>query len=345
MALSVALVGAGNISTAHIAATQQAPGIELVGIYDQDQARARERAQAHGIPRVYETWNELLADSSVACVGVLLPHDLHERFTIDALEAGKHVVCEKPLGQSIAECDRMLAAAEKANRRLLTVQNRVYDWATERIQEIIREGLIGDVYLAQTNGYEGAATVGVRPWLGTARGGGGVLLAQAVHPAYILRWLLGDVAQVACMFGDRRVVEMTHEDTAIALLKFANGAIAEMTATFGIAHGPFDHEIFLHGRDGYLHLGTNRGDKPRTQPFVLEGIVPKLFGDKGLHDIDVHPSDGWQTGFVRMWEDYGRGMTEGSETRVTDVDGKRAVEIIFAAYQSNETGQTVTLPL
>ena len=125
MALSVALVGAGNISTAHIAATQQAPGIDLVGIYDQDQARARERAQAHGIPRVYGTWNELLADSSVGCVGVLLPHDLHERFTIEALEAGKHVVCEKPLGQSIAECDRMLAAAEKANRRLLTVQNRV----------------------------------------------------------------------------------------------------------------------------------------------------------------------------------------------------------------------------
>lgn len=345
MALSVALIGAGNIATVHLRALQQASGAETIGIFDQDPARARGRAEEYAIPRVYPTWEELLGDPKVQCVAVLLPHDLHAKYAIEALEAGKHVVCEKPLGQSIDECDRMLAAARRAGRRLFPVHNRVYDWSAERIRELIESGAIGDVFLVQTNGYEGPDTVGVRPWLGTKSGGGGVLLAQAVHPAYILRWLLGDIAQVACLFGDRKVINMTHEDTAVALLKFQSGILAEMTATFGIAHGPFDHQIIFHGRDGYLELTGNRHGDRQAQPHLLQAISPRLFGDRALHPVDVHPSKSWETGFTRLWEDYARGMTEGAPTRVTGEDGKRAVEIILAAYQANRNGQTVRLPL
>jgi predicted dehydrogenase len=261
------------------------------------------------------------------------------------LQAGKHVVCEKPLGVSIAECDRMLSAARANNRRLFPVHNRVYDWPSERIKAVLDDGLIGDVFLAQTNGYEGPGTVGVRPWLGTKQGGGGVLLAQAVHPAYLLCWLLGDVGRVTGLFGDRKVVDMTSEDTAVAVLKFRSGALAEMSATFGIAHGPFDHQIMLHGRDGYLQLVGNRNGDRRAQPFLVEGIIPRHFGDAVLHPLDVHPSDGWETGFVRMWEDYARAIAEGATPRVTGEDGKSAVEIILAAYRANATGQAVSLPL
>ncbi len=81
----------------------------------------------------------------------------------------------------------------------------------------------------------------VRPWLGTAAGGGGVLLAQAIHPAYVLRWLLGEVAEVACFKSARKVVDMTAEDTALALLRFQSGAVAEMTGTFGLRAGPYEH--------------------------------------------------------------------------------------------------------
>src|SRR5205814_7785939 len=107
-------------------------------------------------------------------------------------------------GQSVEECDRMLAAAKQADRRLFPVHNRVYDHATEKVKEIVDSGAIGDVFLIQTNGFEGPGTVRVRPWLGTKAGGGGVLLAQSVHAAYMLRWIFGDVAQVGCLFGDRK---------------------------------------------------------------------------------------------------------------------------------------------
>jgi predicted dehydrogenase len=343
MPLNVALVGAGAIAGVHLPALQRVSTTRVVGIFDQNPERAQERATEFGIPTVYPTWPALLADTSVECVAVLLPHDLHEQYASEALAAGKHVVCEKPLGQTVEECDRMLAVARQNGRRLFPVHNRVYDPATEKIKEIIDGGLIGEVYLVQTNGYEGPDTVGVRPWLGTKAGGGGVLLAQAVHPAYMLRWLLGDVAKVACLFGDRKVVTMTHEDTAIATLKFANGVVGEMTATFGIGPGPFDHQVIIHGRAGYLQLRSNPGDDRATQPFLLEAIAPKIFGDKGMHRVELPPAEGWWTGFVGMWRDYSRALTEGGPTRVTGEDGRAAVAIIRAAYQANATGAVVDI--
>ena len=159
-------------------------------------------------------------------------------------------------------------------------------------------------------------------------------MSQAVHPMYVLRWLLGDVARVSCLFGDRKVVDMSAEDHAVVLLKFANGIAAEMTCTFGIAHGPLDHSITLHGRDGYLELSRQR----------LHAIAPRLFGDTELHEIPLTETN-TIAAFGYMWEDYARGILEGVPTRQTGEDGKRAVEIVRAAYRSNATGCTIDLPL
>jgi predicted dehydrogenase len=268
----------------------------------------------------------------VQCVGVLLPHDVHEQYATEALEAGKHVVCEKALAPTLPECARMLDAARRADRYLLPVHNRVYSPAVEKMQEVVRQDGIGEIFLAQTTGFEAPPTV--QTWLATPRGGGGVLMSQAVHPMYVLRWLLGDVARVSCVFGDRKVVDMTAEDHAVVLLKFANGIAAEMTCTFGIAHGPLDHSITLHGRDGYLQLSGHR----------LHAIAPRLFGDTHMHEIPL-PESEFFTAFRGLWEDYARGILEAAPTRQTGEDGQRAVEIVQAAYRSNATGRTIDLPL
>jgi predicted dehydrogenase len=330
--LRVALVGMGRIGRAHLRALSATPAADVVGVYDQNLALARERADAENVRRAYSGWSEVLDDEYVQCVGVLLPHDLHEQYSIEALEAGKHVVCEKPLAPTLAECDRMLAAATRAGRKLFPVHNRVYSLGVEKMAEILRQDGIGEVFLAQTTGFEAPPTV--QTWLATPRGGGGVLMSQAVHPMYVLRWLLGDVARVSCLFGDRKVVEMSAEDHAIVLLKFENGIAAEMTCTFGIAHGPLDHSITLHGRDGYLELGRSG----------LHAIAPRVFGDTELHEIPLPQTD-MTAAFAHMWDDYARGMLDDAPTRQTGEDGKRAVEIVQAAYRSNATGQTIDLPL
>jgi UDP-N-acetyl-2-amino-2-deoxyglucuronate dehydrogenase len=332
MSLRVALVGMGRIGRVHLQALAAAANAEVVGVFDLNAELARERAAAANITRVYASWHELLSDADVQCVGILLPHDLHEQYATEALEAGKHVVCEKPLAPTVPECDRMLAAAARANRMLLPVHNRVYSAGVEKMGELLRQEAIGEVFLAQTTGFEAPPTV--QTWLATPRGGGGVLMSQAVHPMYALRWLLGDVARVSCVFGGRKVVDMTAEDHAVVLLKFANGIAAEMTCTFGIAHGPLDHSITMHGRDGYLTLSRQR----------LHTISPRLYADTELHEIPLADTDS-AAGFARMWEDYARGIVDGTPTRQTGEDGMRAVEIVQAAYRSNATGQTVDLPM
>jgi predicted dehydrogenase len=332
MGLRVALVGMGRIGRVHLQALSAAHEAEVVGVYDLDLQLARERADAANVKRVFTSWHEVLNDPDVQCVGVLLPHDLHEQYSIEALEAGKHVVCEKPLAPTLAECDRMLAAARTSGRTLFPVHNRVYSLAVEKMGEIVQQDGIGQVFLAQTTGFEAPPTV--QAWLAGPRGGGGVLMSQAVHPMYVLRWLLGDVARVSCLFGDRKAVEMSAEDHAVVLLKFANGIAAEMTCTFGIAHGPLDHSITLHGRDGYLQLSAQR----------LRAIAPRLLGDTELREIPLTRTDAIAA-FRSMWEDYARGIVGGVPTRQTGEDGKRAVEIVQAAYRSNATGRTIDLPL
>ena len=187
-------------------------------------------------------------------------------------------------------------------------------------------------FLVQTTGVEAPPTV--QTWLATQRGEGGVFDVIGGAPIYVLRWLLADVARVSCLFGDRKVVDMSAKDHAVVLLKFANGIAAEMTCTFGIAHGPLDHSITMHRRDGFLELSHQR----------LHVISPRLYGDTQVHEIPLAETDS-TFGFAQMWADYARAILTGVPTRQTGEDGKRAVEIVQAAYRSNATGRTVELPL
>src|SRR6266568_3843625 len=183
----------------------------------------------------------------------------------------------------------------RKRRQSPDVHNRVYSLGVEKMGEVLRRDGMGEMFLAQTCGFEALPTGQTR--LATPRGGGGVLMSQAVHPMYVLRWLLGYVARVSCLFGDRKVVDMSAEDHAVVLLKFVSGVAAEMTCTFGIAHGPLDHAITLHGRDGYLELNRQG----------LHAIAPRLFGDTALHEIPLAETD-HGAAFGRMWEDYARGI-------------------------------------
>src|SRR5262249_60944846 len=105
------------------------------------------------------------------------------RYRFEELVDGKDVASEKPLAEDLAECDAMLEAARHAGRRLFMVQNRIYNPAYEKANELQRGGAIGTVFLVQSNGFEGPNTVWRSSWLATPRRGNGVMLAQAVHPA------------------------------------------------------------------------------------------------------------------------------------------------------------------
>jgi predicted dehydrogenase len=271
---------------------------------------------------------------------VLTPPDTHESLTCAALAAGRHVVCEKPLGRTVAECDRMLETAAAAGRRLLPVHNRVYSHAMTRVHELICAGALGSVFLAESVGVESPATVDAAGWLRADVSLGGVVIAQATHPLYVLRWLLGDVARVGAIAA-APTLEMSGEDTAALTVGFGSGAVASLIATFASTPGSGDHAIRLFGTAGTLQT-TLRGGTPE-RPERLYGV---LDGEAELRELALPPSDGWITSFQRMWEDYAGAILTDVPARVSAEDGREVVRIVRAAYESMELGRTVsTRPL
>ncbi|NBQ63248.1 MAG: hypothetical protein EBU40_13335 [Proteobacteria bacterium] len=132
----VALLGCGAIAQAHLRAIAANPGVvEVAGIYDADRSRAEARAAEFHVAHIYNTWHDVLA-SDADVIAVLLPHDLHAKFAVEVLEAGHHVVVEKPLATTLAECDAILNAAAKACSKIR--QLSVAPLFAETIQRIAR---------------------------------------------------------------------------------------------------------------------------------------------------------------------------------------------------------------
>jgi UDP-N-acetyl-2-amino-2-deoxyglucuronate dehydrogenase len=338
--LRVAAIGAGGGSVAHFAAASRTRAFEIVGVLDTDAARARAQADRYGISRCYRSLDELLADERAACVAVLTPPDTHETLTCAALAAGRHVVCEKPLGRTVAECDRMLAAAAAADRRLLPVHNRIYSHAITRAGELVRAGELGSIFLAASVGVESPATVEAAAWLRTDASLGGVIIAQATHPLYVLRWLLGHADSVSATAGTSTLA-MSGEDTAALTVGFRSGAIASLIATFAATPGSGDHAIRLFGTTGTLETSLRGGTHER--PERLHAILPSRFGDPERHELSLPVSDGWITSFERMWNDYAHGIQTGTPALVSAQDGREVVRIVRAAYQAITDGKTVSL--
>jgi predicted dehydrogenase len=331
MSLRVAIVGCGNIAHAHIPAIQGAAGVEVAGLYDADRTRAEVIAAQFGIGVVYDDWSAVLRDSAVDIVGLLLPHQLHGRFGVEALTAGKHVMCEKPLAVTLAECDALIATAERSQRALMPCHTRLFEPVVPYLRDLLDRGVLGPLYLAQTCGVEPPSTPGVRPWLGS-QPGDGVLMAQAVHAAYLLRHLVGPVVEVSCFHGQVKVVDLVADDTSVVLLRFASGAVAEMTATFGQRIGPHEIGTTLYGRDGWATFpaGGRR----------LTIAAEHLFGDDQPHLIEPAAPPNFQA----MWSAFAAALATGQPPPVTGADGRAAVAIILAAYRSAASGQPVRLP-
>ena len=331
-ALRLALVGTGQIANRHAAAIAAAPGVTLAGVFDRDPARARAFAEQHGVPRVYDGWPELLADTETPCLVITAPPDVHANLAVEALESGRDVVCEKPIGRTVEECDRMLRAAESAGRLLLPGHNRVFEPAVERMAEIVRTGGLGRVFLLQSNGLEPPGLLDRVPWLRTELSLGGVFLNQSVHPVYVTRWLLGEVESVMGARTRENTLEMTREDTAVVTLALQDGALAVLTGTFAVAHGPLDHEIVLFGTGGWLRA-TRRPDGREH----LWGVVPALFNDDAEHDLPLPR----ENAFTRMWTDYAGALRGASRPRQTGLDGRAAVAVVEAAYRSMREGTRI----
>ncbi len=261
MALRWGLVGCGDIVRKRVAAAlREALDSELVSVSRGDASGLEACGKQVGASKTFADWREQGADADIDAVYVATPVDQHAAQTIAAAEAGKHVLCEKPMALDTAECDRMIEACRANNVRLGVAYYRRFYPTIGRISQLLADGLIGKVVLAEIRAFERYDPPGEEiPWrLDPARSGGGPLMDFGSHRLEVFLNLLGPLevadSELSNLHFDRQV-----EDTALLRLRFESGARGLLT----VSHAPTEPQdtLDLYGTKGSLHVGAlNAGD-------------------------------------------------------------------------------------
>jgi predicted dehydrogenase len=275
--LNWGLIGCGDISRKRVApALRDLPNCELTAVNRASFHLAEEFAHEFGARRWYRDWRELLADEEIQAVYIATPVSLHAEQTIAAAEAGKHVLCEKPMALNTAECDRMIAACAANGIKLGIAYYRHFYPVIQRTKQIIAAGEIGVPVLAQINAFERFNPTPDQPryWFVKKEfAGGGPMMDFGCHRIEVLLNLLGPIAGVHSSIGsvlfDREV-----EDTAVAVFDFASRARGVLNVShatwqsqdtltiFGSA-GSLHVPVLNHGA---LHFTTANGERNEVHP-------------------------------------------------------------------------------
>ena len=256
------LIGCGDIARKRVApALRDAPDSTLFAVARARFELAPEFAHEFGASRAYKDWRELLADPDVDAVYVATPVDLHAEQSIAAAEAGKHVLCEKPMAFCAADCDRMIAACDANGVKLGVAYYRRFYPVIERVRVLVQQGEIGQVVLAQINAFSrfNAPPGGPRYWLlEKERAGGGPMMDFGCHRIEVFVNLFGPV-EVDAAFADQIVYKRPVEDTSGAFFRLYGGARGVLLVTHATTL-PAD-TVDIWGSEGSLHIGDlNAGD-------------------------------------------------------------------------------------
>lgn len=254
------LIGCGDISRKRVApALRDMPECELVAVNRARAELAEEFAREFGARRWYDDWRELLNDPEIDAVYIATPVDLHAEQAVAAAEAGKHVLCEKPMALTAAECDRMIAAAEVSGVRMGIAYYRHFYPVIRRMKELIGQGGIGIPVLAQVEAFEMFDRVPGedRFWLlERERSGGGPMMDFGCHRIEALINLLGPIRETVAIDAQVRFARQV-EDTAVATFRFDSGALGTLTVTHAAWESRDTVRVF--GSEGSLHVPVLNG--------------------------------------------------------------------------------------
>ncbi len=320
------IVGLGRIADTEIApAVAAAANSTLAGVVSRTAAKAEEFAARHGAAAAYDDYAALLADPSVDAVYIATPNALHADQVVAAAEAGKHVLCDKPLATSVTEAERAVAACEAAGVRLgITFQTRNHEGMRD-IRDLLAAGGIGSVRLVQVElGTGRKLPQGWRTDPGLA--GVGVMHNLGVHAYDLLRFLLGaEVVEATAVIDVEAGFEV--DTLALALLRFDNGALAYVNANQSLPGTQQD--VAVHGTEGSV-IGRNV-----TRPNQTGSL--SVTGRDGSSQRSVSSGGA----FVTTVSDFADAVLDGREPSPSGLDGLRSVELIDALTRSARERRSV----
>jgi UDP-N-acetylglucosamine 3-dehydrogenase len=310
--------------------------VQIAALADISEERTALLGQQLGVSKEhqYQDYQQMLARETLDLVHICTPHSLHEAHAVAAMQAGAHVLLEKPMATTLDEVDRMNAAARQYGRKLTISHNQLFAAASRVVKQQIETGAIGKVFLVRDEGFGGYQVVGRgvdRGWRATlTAGGGGPLIDSGYHQVYrAVDWAGAKAKRVFARIGTY-VAQVPVEDMAILLIEHENGATTSLQIGWcapGRAVGM--HEVM--GSTGQMRIGLGREQSveiwQQTKPEWAKLAVP-LEGPDEL-------------GFSVIVDRFLRAIETDGPVPVTGEESRHILSIVLSAYESGRTGQPV----
>jgi predicted dehydrogenase len=336
------------IARFHARALAEVPGARVAALVSRSPDGARKMADEMGLRCELSTnLGVVLARPDVHAVIVTTPSGAHLGPAVAAAEAGKHVVVEKPLEITAERCDQIIAVCEKNRVKLCTIFPSRFADSNRALKAAVDAGRFGRLTLGETTckWWRSQAYYDEGGWKGTrALDGGGALMNQAIHNVDLLLWLMGPVTHVSGFTATLAHERIEVEDTAVACLRFASGALGVIQAATS-AHPGLPKTVAIHGDSGTAVVEQEdvlRWDFTPEAPEDAE--VRRRFAVKvGASGGSSNPAAISHEGHARQLADFVRAIRTDTTPLVDGREGRRAVELIEAVYRSAATGRTVEL--
>jgi predicted dehydrogenase len=342
--IGVAVIGTGAIAPRHLEAYQAfSARAEIRALVDIVPEHARDKAAAFNLAvPVYEDYQAVLADPAIQLVSIATPPATHAEIAIACLKAGKHVLVEKPMAASLAECDAMIQAAHDHHRWLSVVAQNRFRTPMMRLKKVLDQGLIGRVLHVAVDSYwwRGPQYYDLW-WRGTwASEGGGVTLNHAVHHIDALQWMMGPAESVTARMQNVAHPNAEVEDLSIAILTFAQGALGQITSS-----------VVHHGQAQQIQFQGERAAIGFPWQVVAESAQPNGFPKRHsawMETIqrfyDSLPELSYEQHFGQI-DDVLTAIEQNTPPLVDGNSGRRTIELITAIYTSATLGRFINLPL
>ncbi len=347
--LGFALVGCGMIARFHARALAEIPGARVAGLVTRTPANAQALLAETGTPPcpVFATVEEAVRAPGVDVVVITTPSGAHLEPAVTAAAAGKHVVVEKPLEITGPRCARIIEACDTHSVKLCTIFPSRFADANVALKAAVDAGKFGRLTLgeAANKWWRSQAYYDDGGWKGTqALDGGGALMNQAIHNVDLLLWLMGPAASVCGLTATLAHDRIEVEDTAVAAIRFASGALGVLTATTSV-HPGYPKQIAVHGDKGSAVIEQEdvlKWDFAPATPddaAVKERFAAKVGASGGAADPKAISHEGHR----RQLADFVDAIRDNRPPKVDGREGKRAVDLICAVYESQRTGRVVAL--
>jgi len=338
--LRVGVIGAG-IAQRHLAGYNWNKDLfEVPVLCSLDEDRGRKAVAEFGVGAFTNDVDTLFARDDIDIIDVSTPPDSHFELSKRAIEAGKHVICEKPLFGSIADVDRMVEIVSKTDRKFMPIFQYRYGSGLQKLKRLIALGLTGKPFLTtiETHWWRGPAYYDV-PWRGKwASELGGGLLGHAIHAHDMLNYVHGACAEVFA-YGETLVNRIEVEDTMALSVRMANGSLAALSMTLG------SRKEISRLRFCFADMVAESILEPYTMgrdPWVFTAGDPDHQAkiDSALAQYEVA-----EDGYTRQFELFHDAIVNDGEPPVTLEDARNSLELVTAAYYSQRTGQPTQLPI